>query len=60
MMIMDALKNDDAHAMHMLDATITLGCYTPCHRVRSVSRSFPWLLDSSGCWIIAQYVNISM
>ena len=28
MMIMDALKNDDAHAMHMLDATITLGCYT--------------------------------
>jgi len=29
MMIMDALKkNDDAHAMHMLDAIITLGCYS--------------------------------
>jgi len=36
------------------------GGRAPCPRARSVFRLFPWLLDSSRCWIIARHVNISM
>ena len=36
------------------------GARAPCPRVRSASHSFPWLLDSSRCWIIAVHVNISL
>ena len=32
----------------------------PREEGRSASRAFPWLLDSSRCWIIAVHVNISM
>jgi len=32
----------------------------PSGEARSASRSFPWLMDSSRCWIIAVHVNISV